>query len=104
MPPKTTMNDEYYVSNLKILHQYISKKCHESVRNWILHYNIAHLHAAISVQHCLSKCHIRNYATFPLQSNIAKYDLWLFLMLNEKLLGRKLNTHSKVISAVQGSL
>ena len=37
MPPKTTVNGEYYIIVLKILRQYISRKCHELVGDWTLH-------------------------------------------------------------------
>ena len=58
VPLKATMNVEYYVSVLKIMRQYISKKCQELVGNWTLRHNNARPHVTISVQQFLSKCNI----------------------------------------------
>lgn len=40
----------------------------------------------------------------PYNTDFAPYDILLFLMLKEKLRGRKFNAGCKVIEAVHGSL
>lgn len=104
VPPKTTVNGEYYVSVLKILRQHISRKRHELVGNWTLHHDNARPHVATSVQQYLSKCNIKIMPHPPYSPDLAPCDFWLFPTLKEKLRGRKFNTDSEVISAVEGSL
>ena len=51
---KTIVNGEYYVSVLKILQQYISRKRYELLGNWTLYPDNARQHVATSVQQYLT--------------------------------------------------
>ena len=59
VPPKTTVNGEYYVSVLKSLGQLISRKRHELVWNRTLRHDNARLHAATFVQQYFCECNTK---------------------------------------------
>ena len=100
MPPKTTVNVEYYVLVLKILRQHISRKHHELERNWVLHYGNLRLHIATTVEQYLSKCSIKIMPDPPCNPDLTQCNFCLFRMFKKKLHCRKFNIDSEVISGI----
>ena len=96
VPPKTTMNGEYYVSVLEILRWLISRKYHELVRNWTLHHNNARPYVATFIQRYLSKWNIKLISHFFWRYRSRTCNYWLFLTVKGKPSGRKINTVLKL--------
>ena len=92
VPPKTTMNGEYYVSVLEILRWLISRKYHELVRNWTLHHNNARPYVATFIQRYLSKWNIKLISHFSDGIDLVP----TFFGCKGKRSGRKINTVLKL--------
>ena len=76
-------------------------KCLEMVGNWTLHHDNACSRVTTSVQQYLRKFNIKNMPYPPCSPDLAPFDFWQFLILKEKLHGKKCMTDSEVISAAQ---
>ena len=101
---QATLNDKSYISLLKVLRQHISRKYHELVRNFTLHYDylarvFLFLFRNILVNATLKLCHTLLTVQISLHAipGCFLFPGWLLLI-------RKFNIDFEVILAMQDSL
>jgi transposase len=90
IPECQTVNQAYCVEILKRLREAVRRKRPELWPNdWILHYDNAPAHKALSVKKFLAQKSITEMEHPPYSPDLAPNDLWLLLKIKSALKGKK---------------
>ena len=77
-PQGQTVNQQFYLEELKWLRDAVRRKCPELWRSgeWLLHHDNAHTHTALSVQQLLTKNGMTTASNTPYSPDLAPYDFF----------------------------